>query len=147
DAFGFHAAMAGRVLAIADRPDHPNDGPTDFERQSTIAVALLLVGDGSFTLGHQYLEKALVRFPDEVRLLLSLGTLNETAAGGDLSPARLDQANILGRARAAREERLREAEHMYDRALAVDPALVVPVVTLAHIHVLLRDDVEAEPVW
>src|SRR5438034_1218075 len=145
DDFRFHTGVAETVFEAADLP-RAGTGETagNAARRSTLAIALMLLGDAATYLGEEYLKRATARFPDDVRILVTYGTLNETEAAHQMSPApRFDDTGELSRVRAARDEKLHDAASLFERALAIDPALVEARVRLAHVRTLEHDDARA----
>ena len=145
DDFRFHTGVAETVFEAADLP-RAGTGETagNAARRSTLAIALMLLGDAATYLGEEYLKRATARFPDDVRILVTYGTLNETEAAHQMSPApRFDDTGELSRVRAARDEKLHDAASLFERALAIDPALVEARVRLAHVRTLEHDDPRA----
>jgi tetratricopeptide (TPR) repeat protein len=145
DDFRYHTAVAATAFEAADLPRPGTDETAgNATRRSTLAIALMLLGDADAYLGEEYLKRAVVRFPDDVRIILTYGTLKETEATTRMSPApRFDDASILSSARAVRDESLHDAAILFERALAIDPALVEARVRLAHARTLEHDDARA----
>ena len=145
DDFRYHTGVAEMVLEAADLPRAgTEEAAGNAARRSTVAIALVLLGNAAATLGEEYLKNAVARFPDDVRIVLTYGTLKETDATEQMeSPPRFDDASLFSRARATRDERLQGAATLFERALAIDPLQVEARVRLAHVRTLEHDDARA----
>src|SRR5205814_861660 len=80
-------------------------------------------------------------FPDDGPLLVALGTAIETMAGE--SPTWPETERALARSRLDREENLKEAAALFDRALLTDISFPEARVRRAHVHILEHEDGQA----
>lgn len=144
DDFTFHALLAADLLSLAEASAFGN-APGFAERRSVLAISLLLVS-GRSPQAYPYLVEAVKRFPDDAPLLTALGMVNETQGAAELvQPTTSLNLAVITRARGRRNDCLRDAAWLYERALTLDPALVEARVRLARVKTLQRDDSGAAP--
>jgi tetratricopeptide (TPR) repeat protein len=144
DDFTFHALLAADLLSLAEAPTFSN-APGSAERRSVLAIGLLLIS-GRSPQSYPYLVEAVRRFPDDAPLLTALGMLNETQGAATLvQPTASLSLNTIARARGRRNDYLHDAAGLFERALALNPALVEARVRLARVKTLQRDDNAAVP--
>ena len=142
DQFRLHTDFAAAAFEAADLPRAGTDETAGTAaRRSSLAIARMLLGNGSTALGRQYIEAAMIRFPGDPQFLATAGTLNESDATQRMLPELpFNDTAVLEQVRSFRDQRLNEAAQLFERALAADPALVEGRIRLAHVRTLQHDD-------
>jgi tetratricopeptide (TPR) repeat protein len=142
--FAYHADLAAGVLAAADiavdGTTEPAASPT--ARRASLALGLLLLGEGRLTWARAHLDAATIAFPADAQLRLALGTVEESSASGWVPPGRFTKTTLAA-ARAVRDQWLRNAAHEFETALQIAPSLVEARIRLAHVHILQHEDAAA----
>jgi len=142
DDFEFQVGIADGWLALAD---NRASTPGSLRARWNVSVARLLLASGQPGLAERHIERVAARIAGDASILLAHGTIRETQAFlmmADASGSRIDEPAF---ATKPRDAALTSAAAHLEKALAIDPALVEATLRLAHVQILRRDDVKAEP--
>jgi tetratricopeptide (TPR) repeat protein len=117
-AFQFHAGIADGWLNLADDRRSP---PGGLRSRWNVAIGRVLLLNRAFIEAEAYLDRLNVKFPNDAAVLLALGTARESRAVATAP-----------------------ASPLFERALALDPALVEARLRLARLALNRGDDAAAE---
>ena len=142
DEFEFQISIADGWLALAD---DRKSVPGSLRSRWNVTVARLLLASSLPGLAERHLERISQRITGDAAILLAYGTIRETQAHlltAEASGTTIDEPAFSVKPRNAA---LEAAAALFEKALAVDPAMVEAKLRLARVRILRRDDAGAEP--
>ncbi len=133
----FHGLVAADLLVLASKAGV--DAPGSGERRAVLAIGLLLIAGHSIQ-ADTFLKNATVQYPSDAPLLTGLGMVYENEAAALTQPPATIDLRALGNRRGLRDDVLRDAGALFERAISADPAVVEARVRLARVKTLQHDD-------
>jgi len=139
--FEFQVAIADGWLALAD---NRKSAPGSLRSRWNVTVARLLLASGEVGLAERHLARLNERIAGDPAILLAYATVKETQAGRLVAEGAGAKLDDPVRSAKARDAALESAAALLDRALAADATLTEATLRRAHVHVLARQDPQAE---
>jgi len=136
----YHLGLADGWFTLAD---NRKSEPGSLRSQWNVAVGRLLLTWGELAMAERILAKVDARIPNAPQLLLIYGTSRETQAMRLFVPS---SGNVDAPAFTSgpRNQALEAATTIFQHAIAAEPKLTEARVRLAHVHILRKDDAQAE---
>ncbi len=140
--FQFHVGIADGWLSLAD---DRKSIPGGLRSRWNVAVARVLLLNGEFSLAEASLERVNTKIADDAAVLLALGTAKESralrmTADAPAGAKPRDPAEV----RRERAELRAAAASLFERALALSPAMAEARLRLARLAMDRGDDARAE---